>query len=156
MEKDLTPEEYARIYDDVAGLKPEERAVAVVSTFLVELGDKGKEIGAAEILDAMVRVYVTIIIDDTKKLELRNKGNNTQIKATKYEHDDNPLLVALLKNDKHFMYPNQLSKILNTTEDVIKNLAKPLIDQKIIYQKNDPEKPYYAFTAEFKKKIGMK
>lgn len=158
----MSAEEYSKIYDSTVGLKPEERSVAVVSTFMVELGEKGKSATAGEILDAMVRVYATIMIDDTRKLEIKSKAKNGYSNAAPVEakkttgQEENPVYAALMQSEKHYMFPNQLAKALATTEDVIKNLAKPLIDQKIIYQKNDPEKPYYAFTAEFKKKIGMK
>jgi len=156
--------EYMEIYDSVAGLKPEERAVAVVSTFLVEIGEKGKDLKAADILDAMVRVYATERIDDTKRLELKNKANKTEYTkvstegqtAVKQWYEDNGIFVVLMKTEKHFMYPDKLATALNTTAEAIKILAAPLIDAKIIYQNAKPEKPYYALTKEFKEKMGMK
>ena len=151
----MDTEEYMEIYNSVAGTKPEERAVAVFSTFNVEMGEKAKELTAADMLDALVRIYATIVIDDTKRLELKNKARSGgQIIVSESDPNaDNPILQVLLQNEKHFMYPNKLAEALKTTEDYVNNSAKSLIEQKIIYK---AEKGYYALTKEFKEKRGIK
>lgn len=152
----MDTEEYMEIYNSVAGTKPEERAIAVFSTFNVEMGEKAKELTAADMLDALVRIYATIVIDDTKRLELKNKARsgNTFVAASPTDPNaDNPILQALLQNEKHFMYPNKLAEAFKSTEEAINNLAKPLIEQNIIYK---AEKGYYALTKEFKEKRGIK
>ena len=151
----MDTEEYMDIYNSVAGTKPEERAIAVFATFNVEMGDKAKELTAGEMLDALIRIYATIVIDDTKKLELKNKArsSNVVVATPSDPNTDNPILQVLLQNEKHFMYPNKLAEALKTTEDYVNNSAKSLIEQKIIYK---AEKGYYALTKEFKEKRGIK
>lgn len=151
----MDTEEYMDIYNSVAGTKPEERAIAVFSTFNVEMGEKAKELTGGEMLDALIRIYATIVIDDTKKLELKNKARSGgQIIVSESDPNaDNPILQALMQNEKHFMYPNKLAEAFKSTEESINNLAKPLIEQKIIYK---AEKGYYALAKEFKEKRGIK
>jgi hypothetical protein len=151
----MDTEEYMEIYNSVAGTKPEERAIAVFSTFNVEMGEKAKELTGGEMLDALIRIYATLVIDDTKKLELKNKArsSNVVVATPSDPNTDNPILQVLLQTEKHFMYPNKLAEAFKSTEESINNLAKPLIEQKIIYK---AEKGYYALTKEFKEKRGIK
>jgi len=150
----MDAEEYMDIYNSVAGTKPEERAIAVFATFNVEMGDKAKELTAGEMLDALIRIYATLVIDDTKKLELKKARSSNVVVATPSDpNTDNPILQVLLQTEKHFMYPNKLAEAFKSTEESINNLAKPLIEQKIIYK---AEKGYYALTKEFKEKRGIK